>query len=271
MKRYRHYKKDKAIILSCFGSVIEQQIYLDLVEEVKDQFKEIDVFFSFSSRMVLKDLHKRGFKYKNLPQILADVDWLGYRNIVVASINLFPTDEHELLIKTVKGFKKFSYSNIRYTKAIINKTKESSIFLKELNQRVSKKDTANLYIIHGVPLLDLAGVSSVTYAKEFLEYLSPYNYTCSLEGAFPFFAIKEALISKLKQNNIKKVQIIPMLLVSGNHYIKDMIEIRDELQKEFECFIVESLSKSERFNLLELKRVREIIFANIKEEIIKLG
>ena len=29
MKRYRHYKKDKAIILSCFGSVIEQDKYLE--------------------------------------------------------------------------------------------------------------------------------------------------------------------------------------------------------------------------------------------------
>jgi len=91
--------------------VIEQQLYLDLLEEVKGEFEGIDVFLSFSSRMVLKDLHKRQMDYKNLPQVLADVDWLGYRNIVVASINLFPTDEHELLIRTVKGFKQFSMAN----------------------------------------------------------------------------------------------------------------------------------------------------------------
>ena len=30
MKRYRHYKKDKAIILSCFGSVVEQKRYEQL-------------------------------------------------------------------------------------------------------------------------------------------------------------------------------------------------------------------------------------------------
>ncbi len=68
--------------------------------------------------MVLKDLKRRGIEYKNLPQVLADVDMLGYRNIVVASINLFPTDEHELLIRTVNGFREFSYSNIRHTRAL---------------------------------------------------------------------------------------------------------------------------------------------------------
>ncbi len=76
MKRYRHYKRDKAIILSCFGSVIEQDIYLKLKKDVESRFKDVDVFLSFSSRMVLKDLQKRGFEYRNLAQVLADVDML---------------------------------------------------------------------------------------------------------------------------------------------------------------------------------------------------
>jgi len=82
---------------------------LELKREVEERFKEVDIFLSFSSRMVLKDLKRRGIEYKNLPQVLADVDMLGYRNIVVASINLFPTDEHELLIRTVNGFREFSF------------------------------------------------------------------------------------------------------------------------------------------------------------------
>ena len=271
MKRYRHYKRDKAVILSCFGSVIEQNIYLELKKEVEERFKGVDIFLSFSSRMVLKDLKRRGIEYKNLPQVLADVDMLGYRNIVVASINLFPTDEHELLIRTVKGFKKFSYSNIRYTRAIINKTKETTLLLKELNEKISRDGVANLYIIHGVPLLDLAGLSSVDYTKEFLEMIDSKNFVFSLEGAFPFFALKETIRRKLKEKNISEVQIVPMLLVSGNHYIKDMVEIRDYFREDFTSSITPSLTKSDRFNLLELERVREIIFSNIKEEIIKLG
>ncbi len=271
MKRYRHYRRDKAIILACFGSVVEQDMYLALKDEVEERFNDIDVFISFSSRMVIKDLKKRDIEYKNLPQLLADIDMLGYRNIIVSSINLFPTDEHELLVRTVEGFKNFSYSNIRYTKAIINKTKESSLFLKNLNSKISKKDWANLYIIHGVPILDLAGLSSVTYTEEFLKTISKNNYICSLEGAFPYYAIKDSLIEKLKEDKIEAIQVVPMLLVSGNHYFKDMVEISEELGEFFNSEITPPIGSSKRFNLIELKDIREIIFQNIKEEIIKLG
>ena len=271
MKRYRHYKRDKAIILSCFGSVIEQQLYLDLQKEIQERFEGVDVFLSFSSRMVLKDLHKRDMDYKNLAQVLADVDMLGYRNIVVASINLFPTDEHELLVRTVKGFDSFSMANIRATKAIINRTKETSLLLKELNSTISKDGWANLYIIHGVPLLDLAGLASVSYTEQFLKMIDKRNYTCSLEGAFPYYALKESLVEQMRADGVDSVQVVPMLLVSGNHYIKDMVEIRDELKEHFEAQIVPSITKSDRFNLIELNSIRDIIFQNIKEEITKLG
>jgi len=79
MKRYRHYKKDKAIVLSCFGSIIEQQRYLDLKELVQKEFPSCDVYLSFSSRMVLKHLNEQKEEFKNLPQVLADVDMLGYK------------------------------------------------------------------------------------------------------------------------------------------------------------------------------------------------
>ena len=272
MKRYRHYKQDKAIILSCFGSVIEQEKYFELKKTIEKTFENIDVFLSFSSRMVLKDLQKKDItSHKNLPQVLADVDMLGYKNIIVASINLFPTDEHQVVKKTVEGFNLFSLSNIRYSNAILTKTKDTTLFLKSLNDSISQDDVANLYVIHGTPALELGGIESITYSAKLLEMLGERNYTCSLEGAFPYYAIKEQLIKQMQNDDVKNVQVIPMLLVSGNHYIKDMVEIKDELSQFFNSSLVKSISKSERFNLIELDESIKIIKNNIKEEIIKLG
>lgn len=271
MKRYRHYKKDKAIILSCFGSVIEQDKYLDLKKIVEDKFPDCDIFLSFSSRMVLKDLLSKGEEFKNLPQILADVDMLGYKNIIVSSVNIFPTDEHKVLKDTVEGFNNFSLSNIRYTKAILTTSKDTTLYLKELNDAVSKDGIANLYIIHGTPKLELGGLASIKYTADLLEYLSDTNFTCSLEGALPYFAIKEQLIKNIKLKNVNKIQIIPMLLVSGNHYINDMVEIKDELSEEFESMITPSLTNGDKFNLIEIPKTIEIILNNIQEEITKLG
>ncbi len=270
MKRYRHYNKDRAIVLSCFGSIIEEELYLELKEDVKKRFEECDVYLSFSSRMVLKLLKKKGKEFKNLPQTLADVDMAGYKNIIVSSINLFPTDEHEFTKKIVDGFKNFSLAKLRLTDAILTKTKETTLFLKKLYDAIKKENVANLYIIHGTPRLDINGIDSITYTQNYLEMLGD-NYTCSLEGAYPYYAFKDVLIDKMRRDGVKKVQIIPMLLVSGNHYIKDMVEIRDELRANFECEIVESITKYEKFNLIELESIREIIYQNIKTEITKLG
>jgi sirohydrochlorin cobaltochelatase len=87
----------------------------------------------------------------------------------------------------------------------------------------------------------------------------------------PFFAIKDVLIKKIKKSKIKKVQIVPMLLVSGNHYINDMVQIKDELNKTFDTKIVPSITEDSKFNLLSIPQIQDIIKMNIQEQIIKLG
>jgi sirohydrochlorin cobaltochelatase len=278
MKRYRHYDKDLAIILSCFGSVIEQDKYFDFQRYIQESFEGIDVFISFSSKMVIKKLAKEKKEYKNLPQVMADVDMMGYKKYIVASINVFPTDEHEVLKKIVKGFREFSLANIRYTNALLHKTKESSLFLKKLDEDIRKddKEMINLYIIHGVPVLDLAGLESVRYTADFLRVLNPNNLSCSLEGEYPFYAVKESIktqiLSRLQKNPDTKINIVPFLLVSGNHYDNDMQEILQEI-KEYapQAKIVDDLDGSGKFNLLGLNEVREIFKQNIEVEIKKLG
>ena len=272
MKRFRHYNKKRAIVLACFGSVIEQQKYLDLESSIVEKFPDCDVFTSFSSRMVIKLLKKKkNEEYKNLPQTLADIDMLGYKHVSVVSINIFPTDEHEVLKKIVDGFKHFSLANISCTNALLTKTKETTAFLKDLNEQISKDDTANLYVIHGTPRLDTVGIDSISYSASFLELISENNFTCSLEGAFPYFEINDVIKAKIKKIGLKKVQIVPLLLVSGNHYIKDMFEINEDLSSLFESSIVSSLTKSEQFNLIQLPMIEKIIEKNIQESFKMMG
>ena len=277
MKRYRHYNKETAIILSCFGSVIEQDKYFRFEEYVKEQFKGTPIFTAFSSKMVIKELAKEGKIYKNLPQVMADVDMEGYKRYIVVSVNIFPTDEHEVLIRMVKGFKEFSLANIRYTNPLLHKTKETSLYLKNLDETIRKEhdDIINLYVIHGVPVLNLGGLESVSYTADFLKVINKNNLTCSLEGEFPFYAvkdsIKEQILERKKINPNLKVQVVPMLLVSGNHYFKDMVEIAEEIEKYCDSFITPPLDNTAKFNLLGQDEVREIFRSNIEVEIKKLG
>ncbi|AXX87230.1 sirohydrochlorin cobaltochelatase [Malaciobacter marinus] len=272
MKRFRHYNRKRAIVLACFGSVIEQQKYLDLEDKVKQTYPDCEVFTSFSSRMVIKLLKKKKKEvYKNLPQTLADVDMQGFKHVVIVSVNIYPTDEHEFLKKIVDGFKQFSMANLAITNAILTTSKNTTSFLTSLNEQISKDDTANLYIIHGTPKLNTIGIDSINYTSSLLEMIDKRNFTCSLEGAFPYFVVNNVIKEKIKEKGFKKVQIVPLLLVSGNHYIKDMTEIKEDLSDSFESFITPSLTQGENFNLLELAKTQEIILSNIKESFKMLG
>jgi len=62
-----------------------------------------------------------------------------------------------------------------------------------------------------------------------------------------------------------------MLLVSGNHYFKDMIEICEEIGEYCDSFITPSQDGTLKFNLLGQDEVRKIFRDNIEMEIKKLG
>lgn len=278
MKRYRHYNKGTAVILSCFGSVVEQDRYLELAEFIGDNLEDVSVYTAFNSRMVLKLLKKQqGKEFKNTPQTLADCDMKGYKRIVVASVNIFPTSEHEELQKVVDGFGVFSLSNIRLTKAVFSSAKATTKILSAIDSELREADgeAANIYIVHGSPDLDFSGNGSISYAKELLTTLGENNFFCSLEGALPFWAIKEKLISDIKKlptkNGKHKVRLVPLLLVSGNHFDKDVVEMVEELSSEFDVEIAKPLGGGEKFNLIERDDVKATIAAQIKEEIKKLG
>ncbi len=278
MKRYRHYNKGTAVILSCFGSVVEQDRYLELAEFIGDNLEDVSVYTAFNSRMVLKLLKKQqGKEFKNTPQTLADCDMKGYKRIVVASVNIFPTSEHEELQKVVDGFGVFSLSNIRLTKAVFSSAKATTKILSAIDSELREADgeAANIYIVHGSPDLDFSGNGSISYAKELLTTLGENNFFCSLEGALPFWAIKEKLISDIKKlptkNGKHKVRLVPLLLVSGNHFDKDVVEMVEELSTEIDVEIAKPLGGGEKFNLIERDDVRATIAAQIKEEIKKLG
>ncbi|HEO65280.1 MAG TPA: cobalt chelatase [Spirochaetes bacterium] len=277
MKRWVHYKEDTAVVLAAFGSIPEKEKYEDLKDYIQREIPDIPVYLSFASKSVIKVLKKEDVIYKNLAQMLSDLDMEGYRRIVVSSINIFPTDEHEYLKKTVEGFNQFSLSRIIHTGALFTKVTDANKILKEIDDQVKSKYGKNnyLYIVHGAPYLDQPGSHSISYVKDFLKGINPLSLFCSLEHDYQFKMIGESLLEAMEQSCKdhklpREVKVIPLLLSSGNHFDLDVKKIKDYLGETFKVDIVESLCESNKFNLLELDVVRSTIKRQIKEIIKKM-
>ncbi|MFA0440876.1 sirohydrochlorin cobaltochelatase [Vibrio sp. 10N.222.51.C12] len=270
MKRLRHYNKSTSIVLSCFGSVVEQQRYVSLHHAVQARYPNCEVRLAVTSRMVIKKLAKQGQKFEHLPSVLASLDMEGYQRILVVSCYLFPTDEHKQLTQVVKGFRQFSLSHIEYTPAIIHHTQLATDLVGAIDERFTTGSDVNVFVHHGAPYLDNPGHQAITYCGEFLSKLSDKNICCSLEGAMPFHLIKNRLQRSLIESSSRaKLRLIPLLLVSGNHFINDMHRIK----ADFEGLCDVEFAKSDdgtSFNLLSLPEVTDVIFKQIDQGLIRL-
>ncbi|USD66873.1 sirohydrochlorin cobaltochelatase [Vibrio sp. SCSIO 43136] len=271
MKRLRHYNQGTAIVLSCFGSVVEQQRYRRLQDHVQSQYPDTHVRIATSSKMVIKKLKKQGEACQSLPQVMADLDTQGFERILVVSVYLFPTDEHLYLTKIVDGFKQFSLSKIEQTPAIMHHSQLATNLLGALHQRFDDGESCNLFVHHGAPLLDNPGHQALSYADCLLTKLCDRNFTCSLEGAWPFSLLKPQLIKKMQTNTqSNKVKIIPLLLVSGNHFVNDMQQIKGDLDEAFDVSIAEPI-QGDKFCMLDMPELEAIIDKQIREGLIRLS
>ncbi len=270
MKRWRHYKKGTAIILSSFGSVVAAERYENLREEAARNFPDADVFLSFSSRTVLKRFRSKGTPYESLPEALARLDLEGYRRIIISSINLFPTDEHELLLRIAEGFRKFSPSEIRVTNAIFSRTRTTSEILSNISSELHENDAADhyLYVAHGSPYLDQGGLGAYSYTRDFLRELSPKNLMCTLEGSFPCKTLLSRIIPEGSSDS--HLVIVPMLLVSGRHFEDDISAIQERLGGKIKSKVAVSSLGHHPFHLLERDDVRNSVLVEIRDEIEKI-
>ena len=260
MKRLRHYNKELAVVLSVFGSsepsALEQ--YQMLKQEIKHALPpEAEVRMAISSRTVLKKLET----YKTLAQELADIDRLGCKKVVVASINLFPTDEHETVLNITRGFDKH-VSPARYavTSPIFTKAQAANDYLTELDTDLRHEygDINILYLAHGASNLSNTGTQSYFYVRDYLKILNQKNFFYTLEGLFKYE--KEFLFGEIKKK--EDLLLVPLLLVAGNHRLTDIQEIKENLEQDFKSVMV-----PENFTLLNIESTRKYFVDEVMEAI----
>ncbi|WP_239686072.1 hypothetical protein [Photobacterium swingsii] len=137
-------------------------------------------------------------------------------------------------------------------------------------------------------MLDNPGHQAIHYCDSLLTKISKRNFTCSLEGAWPFGLLIDSLTEEMKQacqpliaNGEKpKLRLVPLLLVSGNHFENDLASIKGQLDADFDVQVAEPVQHAlgngfetvnEKFCMLDVPELIEIIEKQIAEGLIKIG
>lgn len=268
----------KAILVVSFGTTYAdtRKVTTDAVEaKIKAAFPEYDVRHAFTSRIIIKKLAERdGLVVDTEKQALEKLKAEGYKEIVIQPLHVEAGDEYSKLMRIVdkyeKSFDKVSVGRpiFYYTGQEGEKPDDYAIAIKALQDQLPK-----LGKNEAVGLMGHGGVnpSNTAYAALQLKLQD-----AGLKNVFVFtvegYPTYENMVTALKANKIKKITLMPFMLVAGDHAQNDMAgDEKDSFKSQLTAagFQVEAyihgLGENKGIQDVYVQHVKDAIENNYKE------
>lgn len=224
--------KKKAIIVVSFGTSYPEIIKLNIESienRIRGAFPDYEVRRAFTSRAIIKRLLERdGVQIDNERQALERLRAEGYQEVYIQPLHIVPGAEYDKVKRLVSYYghaKERVFEIIRLGRPLLylmgqgNHPDDYAIAIKALVAQLPDMDQESAVVLmgHGGMHPANAAYSVLQLKLEDAGYNHVFVYT--VEG-FPSLG---RIIDKLKQKKIKKVALMPFLLVAGDHANKDMV------------------------------------------------
>lgn len=219
----------KAILVVSFGTTYHDTMKttIEAVEnKMRAEFPDYEVRRAFSSRIIIKRLAERdGIKIDTEKQALDRLKAEGFTEVIVQPMQVTAGEEYELIkgvvahAQAAKTFEKITIGRpLLYYMGQEDRADDYLAVAKALETQYPKlnKNEAVLLLGHGGPHPATATYPALQEKLLDAGYKNVYVYT--VEG----YPTLEGTIAKLKANKIKKVTMMPLMLVAGDHANNDM-------------------------------------------------
>ena len=252
----------KAVLVISFGTSYHEtrEKTIDRCEnKIKENFEGYDFFRAYTSRMILKKLKDRDQIFiDNEEEALDKLYELGYEEVVIQSLHIICGDEyHKIKNKISKYTDKFKKLTLgRPLLTYIDDYKEVVTAVKEKLPQM-REDECVVFMGHGT-------FHESHSAYPALEYMMQDENMKAYVGTVEGYPELDHVVRKLKEDNIKTVNLMPFMLVAGDHAINDMASDEEDSWKtilECEGFEV----KTHVIGLGENEKIQEKFVRNAKE------
>jgi sirohydrochlorin cobaltochelatase len=215
-------KEKKGILLVSFGTSVKkaQRSFDNIEKEVRKSFPNTKIYWAFTSKFIRYKLLKRGKKVMSPSEALAMMGEKGYTHVAVQSLHMIPGLEYDNLLKTVDAFNNMPKGTkvVLCGKPLMYKHSDMILFSKkilDINTEALNKYDAIVYMGHGTH-----HSSNIYYSG--LQYYFSNNsnklFIATVEG----FPVLDDVVYRLEKIKAKKVLLIPLMTVAGDHAINDM-------------------------------------------------
>ena len=256
----------KAILVVSFGTSYLEPLKnsIENVEnKIRNQFKDYDVYRAFTSHMIIKKLEIVLIVEK--PEELLERLYIeGYEEVIIQPLHIIPGEEFSY-IKNIEVYFKDKFKSIKvgrpifYYQGIEGLPEDYSLFIKSI-KGIIEGEEAVVMMGHGT-----VHPSNAVYGA-LQSVLNDEGYKNVFVGTVKGYPNFTSVLNKIKKRGIKKVLLMPLMLVAGNHAINDMTSEKDNSWKsmlEAEGIEVKlwtkGLGEVDEFAQLYIDRVDDLI------------
>lgn len=213
----------QAVIVTSFGVYdqnIKKRCIDTVIDDIRQAFPQYDVFEAWTSRFLINKLAKEGINYGLLEHVLADIAEAGYQKVVIMPTHLTPGEEFNNKILKVAEFQKQNFQQLEIVKPVLTGDCPG-------DYRGIAETIVDIKSLKPGEELVLMGHGSPNYHNPVYELFQQYADTAGLPVHVGVVETSDHpnlddIIARLKQRDVKKVFMRPMLLVGGEHAQEDM-------------------------------------------------
>ncbi len=204
------------IIMVAFGTASKAKAAYQYIEKTtRDHFKNHEIFWSFSSRIITKRLQQEGMNEIQHPiERFNQLAERGYKSAVVQSLHLFGGNEFESLTRDMQEAKIACIPGA----PLISSPQDYHDVCQVLQPLITNHPKqATLVLGHGT--YHPSWIAYYCLETFFRQQFGPHIFVGTVEG----YPNTDHLVDQISAAGYEKVRIIPFFLVTGMHYKRDII------------------------------------------------
>ncbi len=211
----------KALVVISFGTSFKEAIpaIINIEETCKKAFPDYDFYRAFTSGMIIRKLARtKNIVIHNPDEIMQQLAEDGYEEVLCQPTHIINGYEYEKMMKMLAKYKEH-ISEIKVGKPLLTEEEDykeaCEIVMKELTAPLQEQE-AFVFMGHGTE-----HYANSAYCQ-FENMLRDLGYESTYVGTVEGFPSLDYVIRRLRRRNIKKVYIMPLMIVAGDHARNDL-------------------------------------------------
>ena len=228
---------------------------------IQEAYPDYEVRRAFTAQTIIDILKERdGIYIDNVTEAMARLISDGVKEVVIQPTHVMPGFEYDDVVKEVEAFKD-QFESFKISKPLLTEDEDFDQLIKVITEETKEYDeegTAIIFMGHGTE-----HKSNEVYQK-LQDKIAEAGYKNYFIGTVEATPGLEDVIAKAKEINAKKVILLPLMIVAGDHANNDMAGDEEDSWKtafENEGFEVECVLKG----LGQYEGVRKMIVKHLGE------